>query len=92
MGLRWRAGDALGDTGGVAAMRDERKPSPWAVICHGPWDMAGGGCGKVYLTEAEYMAQMSVPTKTWRCPECRYEADWDDDNYEASFPADEAQR
>lgn len=70
--------------------RNIRKPGPYAVVCHGPWDMAGGGCGRVFLTEAEYDAQMNRPDSTWRCPLCRYEADWDDDNYEAWLDAAEA--
>lgn len=62
---------------------DGRQQGPYAVICHGPWDMPGHGCGKVYLTAKEYEEQMNRPDTTWRCPLCRYEADWDDENYEA---------
>ena len=62
-------------------------PTPWAVICEGPWDLPGYGCGKVFLTEAEYRAQMYAPNRTWRCPNCRYEAEWDDANYEAWIDA-----
>jgi len=58
------------------------KPTPYAIICYGPFDLPGNGCGKVYLTEEEYSKQISNPNKTWRCPNCRYEASWDDDNYE----------
>ena len=61
------------------------QPTPYAVICHGPWDMPGGGCGRVYLTKAEYDAQMNRPNSTWRCPRCRYEAEFDDANYEAAM-------
>jgi hypothetical protein len=59
-----------------------RKRTPYAVHCQGPWDMPGHGCGLVYLTEKEYSRQMNAPSKTWRCPLCRYEADWSDANYE----------
>lgn len=62
-----------------------RARTPYAVDCRGPWDLPGGGCGLVYLTEAEYERQMMAPDKTWRCPLCRYEADWNDDNYEEAL-------
>lgn len=61
-------------------------PTPWAVICDGPWDKGDRpelqGCGTVYLTEAGYENQLSMVDRTWRCPICCCEADWDDDNYE----------
>ena len=56
--------------------------TPYAVHCLGPWDMPGGGCGLVYLTEEQYNRQMARPDYKWRCPHCRYEADWSDDNYD----------
>ena len=59
-----------------------RPRTSFAVHCEGPWDLPGGGHGLVYLTQEEYDRQMSAPSKTWRCPICRYEAQWDDDNYE----------
>lgn len=62
-----------------------RPRTAFAVICTGPWDMPGHGCGLVYLTEDEYDRQMSAPSKTWRCPLCRYDADWSDENYEGFY-------
>jgi hypothetical protein len=59
-----------------------RKRTPYAVHCEGPWDLPGGGCGLVYLTENEYERQMFAPSKTWRCPICKYEAQWSDKNFE----------
>lgn len=59
-----------------------RPRTPYGVRCLGPWDIPGHGCGLVYLTEEEYLRQLSAAEKTWRCPLCRYEAEWDDLNYE----------
>lgn len=62
-----------------------RPRTPYAVTCEGPWDLPGHGCGLVYLTTEEYNRQMDAPSKTWRCPLCRYEAVWSDDNYESFY-------
>ena len=59
-----------------------RPRTPWAVHCEGPFDMPGYGCGLVYLTKQEYDRQMDAPDSLWKCPLCRYSAQWDDDNYE----------
>ena len=59
-----------------------RKRTPFAVWCDGPWDMPGHGHGLVYLTKKEYKCQMDAPDSRWKCPLCRYEARWDDDNFE----------
>ena len=60
-----------------------RKRTPYAVNCQGPWDLGGGlAHGLVYLTKEEYDEQISAPDKTWRCPICRYDAIWSDNNYE----------
>jgi hypothetical protein len=58
-----------------------REKTYWAIICKGPWDMPEvEGCGRVYLSEAEYDLQMhpSMADKTWRCPICSCEC-WPDD-------------
>lgn len=60
----------------------DRPRTPYAVNCLGPFDIENAGHGLVYLTEDEYMRQISAPDKTWRCPICRYDAEWDDDNFE----------
>jgi len=72
---------------GVAevALCDEHKGIPWAhnVICLG-WDevhQCNGG-NPIPLTYNEYMAQMSRPDATWRCPICKCEAVWDDESYD----------
>jgi len=59
-----------------------RNRTAFAIHCQGPWDMPGNGHGLVYLTQQEYVAQMNAPDSRWKCPLCRYEAGWDDDNYE----------
>lgn len=60
-----------------------RERTPYAVVCNGIWDMPElGCCGLVYLTEEEYNKQLLASNKTWRCPICKYEADWNDENYE----------
>lgn len=60
-----------------------RKRTPYAVICSDLWPSMRHGL--VYLTEEEYDRQMDAPSKTWRCPICRHEADWDDDNFEQAM-------
>lgn len=42
----------------------------WAVICQDH--------GTQCLEEDNYLAQLSRPDSTWRCPICRQEAEWDD--------------
>lgn len=59
--------------------------TPWAIRCYGiDPEMGAGPCTKdlVYLTKEEYMRQMNVPSRTWRCPRCGGDAMWDDANYE----------
>jgi len=62
-----------------------RTRTPYAIYCEGPWDLPGGGHELVYLTESEYNLQMDAPSKTWRCPICKYEAQWNDENFEKFF-------
>lgn len=60
-------------------------PTPWAVTCPEH--------GRVYLTEAEYRAQLGRVGAPWRCPVevvepppigiCGEEAEFDDENWEA---------
>lgn len=59
-------------------VRVSASPTPYLVHCRTH--------GKVFLTEAEYQRQMWNPDNGWTCPECGADADWDDDNYEASLP------
>ena len=61
-----------------------RKRTPWAVICRETdyIDDPELSHGLVYLTQEEYMRQLSVPDALWKCPICRCSAVWDDDNYE----------
>jgi hypothetical protein len=49
-------------------------PSPFAVICRTH--------GQVYITEDDYVKQLSMPDALWTCPECGGVAEFDDDNYE----------
>lgn len=49
-------------------------PTPYAIIC--------SKHNQVFLTKVEYDYQMNFPNRTWRCPKCGEESDWDDDNYE----------
>ena len=55
---------------------ESQYPTPWAVRCC---------CSPtlVYLTEDEYLSQLSRPDNRWSCPRCGKTAKWDDDNYEA---------
>ena len=52
----------------------EPESTPWAVIC--------SMHGRMFLTKAQYDAQMNQPDLRWRCPCCGEDANWDDDNYE----------
>lgn len=63
-------------------------PTPYATVCHGDKELGFNGCGKVYMTQEFYMAQLMAPDSTWRCARCGYEAYWDDDNYEAYLDAE----
>ena len=58
------------------------KRTAYAVFCYGDPSIGHMGCGRVFMTRDQYMQQMSRPDSTWRCPECNFEADFDDDNYE----------
>ena len=66
------------------ANRKQRKrpQTPWAVICPDH--------GQVFLTDAEYDAQMDKPDSLWTCPLCGKPSEWDDHNYEvmAQTPGD----
>jgi hypothetical protein len=57
-------------------------PAPYAgVVCEG----LGGdipACGRVDLTKEQYDEQMKYPDRTWRCPQCRAEAWFDDARFE----------
>jgi hypothetical protein len=45
------------------------------------------GCeASVALTGEQYGRQMQYPDATWRCPNCRGEASFDDDRFEKLHP------
>ena len=65
--------------------------TPWAVVCTDTTEDIGedqdplliNGCGKVYMTEEEYMRQLMRPHSTWTCPNgCHNEAYFDDEHHE----------
>lgn len=61
-------------------MRDNTNdPTPWAVICP---TLARMSCidppGLVFLTEDQYLKQLTAPGEKWHCPGCGAEAEWDD--------------
>lgn len=65
----------------------ERERTPWAVRCRGDvFDQACDGGELIFLTKEEYDAQLNQPDRTWRCPFCKGEATWDDENYEKEVP------
>lgn len=59
-----------------------RPRTPYAVNCLGPYDIENAGHGLVYLTDEEYERQLLASGRGWRCPICRYDAEWSDDNFE----------
>lgn len=61
----------------------------YQVICLGPDTPKVEPCGPQPLTEREYLAQLSYPDSTWRCPRCGCEAEWDDSS-ETTNPPDDA--
>lgn len=60
------------------------RETPWAVYCYNGCN----GAGLVFLSEAEYTAQMMRPDSLWRCPQCGGEASWSDSNYEKHMEAE----
>lgn len=54
------------------------EPTAFAVICN-------AFCGKLFLTEREYMRQMSRPDDKWCCPICGEDAEFDDENFEEFY-------
>lgn len=63
-------------------IENESRRTPYAVICYGDSSIGHHGCGRVYLTKEQYMQQMGRPDATWKCPQCGFEAGFDDANYE----------
>lgn len=62
--------------------RDNRNdPTPYAVLCR-------VRCGRVFLTAAQYAAQMDRPNSLWLCPTCGQDAEWDDECQETNPPED----
>ena len=61
-------------------------PSPYAIICYDCLTTVEIGCGRVYLTEAEYLRQLSRPDSCWMCPRCgACPVDFDDLTFERYF-------
>jgi hypothetical protein len=67
-------------------IRVSEHPTPYAVHCSGL--IEGHSCGLVYLTPEEYDRQMMAAHRRWRCPICKAEAEWDDENYEQAMGGD----
>ena len=67
-------------------IRDEPEPIPYAFVrCRG--DLLGSpnasySCGKVVLSEDQYIRQMDRPDSLWSCPTCGSTADFDDVAFE----------
>lgn len=61
--------------------RDNSKdPTPWAILCGiGELEPSQDGCGLVFLTYEQYLAQLRNPDYPWKCPQCGCCAEWDDD-------------
>lgn len=68
----------------VTARDNTNDPTPWAVICPGLTAMqvaakiASEHPGVVFLTEDQYLSQLTAPGDKWHCPGCGAEAEWDD--------------
>lgn len=54
--------------------------TPYAILCS---ECVPGHVITIALSESQYLAQMSKPSRKWHCPECGEEAVWDDDTYES---------
>lgn len=62
-----------------------KDPTAYAVICFGDVHPEGYPChdGKpIYITDEWYIRQLDHPDYPWKCPLCRGNAAFDDDNYE----------
>ncbi len=71
-------------------------PTPWAVICPnlaGMLAAAGNvhdaSLGVVFLSEAQYVAQLISDGEGWKCPGCGADAEWDDYCQETNPPEDQ---
>lgn len=68
------------------AAMESLEPTPYAVYCYGVDPGIGlTSCNEgrlIYLTEEFYEFQMSMPDARWKCPRCRGDAGWSDDNFE----------
>lgn len=60
---------------------ENRSETPWLVKCPNHDD--------VFLTHIEYMEQMYAASSLWRCPICGEISEWDDDNYDYYYEAEE---
>jgi hypothetical protein len=65
----------------MSRLRDEPEDAYAAVRCHGD-SVPGYCCGKVSLTEQQYIAQMERPDSLWCCPNCGSTATFDDAEFE----------
>lgn len=61
-------------------------PTPYGIHCVGiDPEIGAGPCNSgqiIYYTKEFYDTQMSNPDARWKCPRCRGDAWWDDENYE----------
>lgn len=54
--------------------------NPFSVVCK-------SGCGRTFLSEQAYDAQIMEPDSPWKCPKCGGKAEWDDGHYEQNIEA-----
>ena len=66
-------------------MKEYGDKGPCAVICKN--SLAHTAPLRVFLTPEQYKKQLMVVDSKWKCPICRCEAQWDDDNYEKFLEA-----
>jgi len=60
--------------------------TPWAVYCSQNCEGVEPAHPRIiFLTEAAYDLQMSLPDSLWSCPRCGGRASWSDENYERFY-------
>ena len=69
-------------TPGYPAETYGRPRTPYAIFCIGLEQQLGCGHGLVYLTDAEYDAELNAADDGWHCPLCGTRAEWSDSNYD----------
>jgi len=68
-------------------------PTPWAITCMGDVHPEGIACNEgelIHFTEEFYERQMAHPDYRRKCPRCRGNADWSDENYETHLDNEES--